>query len=255
MAALTVATLNVKKGELRWKERAPLLVRQLVALKPDIIGFQEIDLRIDQGNWICSRANGFLSAAGAPTYRIHHMANPRENVALEALVIMTHLPVLVHEGFDYLIRNRVAHFIRIGTSGGGTLDFWNTHFHHEQDDAGHKMRQEQAERLCAWINVRSHGSPVVLVGDFNCVPGTRPARTIGEHLASVFDALGREAPVTCPTPLAQKPYPGQFAIDHIFTSREVRILDSGLAFNEPAKDDPTLYASDHYGLFATIRTE
>lgn len=252
MSTLTVATLNLKKGELRWDERAPLLVRQLVALRPDIIGFQEIHLPIDQGNWICQRANELLSLVGAPLYRIHHMANPRENAALEALGIMTHLPVLRHEGFDYLIRNRVAHFISVETPDGRSLDFWNTHFHHEQDDAGHKMRQEQAEKLSAWINGRSHGSPVVLVGDFNCVPGTRPVRTIGAHLTSVFDALGREAPMTCPTPLEPKPYPGHWAIDHIFASPAVRVLDASPAFDKPDAKDRNLYASDHFGLSATV---
>ena len=47
MPVLTVATLNLKKGELRWGERAPLLMQQLVALRPDIIGFQSVDGFID----------------------------------------------------------------------------------------------------------------------------------------------------------------------------------------------------------------
>src|SRR5438132_3657383 len=108
------------------------MMRQLVELRPDIIGFQEVDLRIDQGNWLCRRFNDLIwHNRGAPIYRIHHMANPRENVALEALAIMTHLPAVAHNGFDYLIRNRVAHCVRIDMAGA-ELDFYNTHFHHEQ---------------------------------------------------------------------------------------------------------------------------
>ena len=63
-------------------------------LRPDIIGLQEVDLRIDQGNWLCRRLNDLVwdSAVDEPEYTIHHMANPRENVALEALAIMTRLP-------------------------------------------------------------------------------------------------------------------------------------------------------------------
>ena len=251
-ATLTVATLNLKKGELRWGERAPLMFDQIARLRPDIIGFQEVDLRLDQGNYICQRVNDIIWADNGPLlYRIHHMANPRENVSLEALGIMTHLPVLAHEGFDYLIRNRVAHRVRIEIDGE-LLDFYNTHFHHEQDEAGHKMRQEQAEKLLNWIDARSGETSTVLVGDFNCIPGTRPIRTISARLTSVFETLGQEAPKTCPTLLEPKPYPGQWPLDHIFASRSVRVLDARVVFNEPDASDAALYPSDHYGLVATI---
>lgn len=253
MAALRIATLNLKKSELRWRERAPLVVQQLAELRPDIIGFQEVDVGIDQGNWLCRQLNDVTSAENeTPNFRIHHMASPRERVTLEALAIMTHLPVVAHGGFDYLFRNRVAHRIRVQTAGkDDTLDFWNTHFHHEQDEPGNATRQEQAKKLSAWIAEHSPDRPTVLVGDFNCVPGTRPLRVISERLTSVFVSLGREAPATCPTPLETK-YPGQWPLDHIFGSSRVRVLDAGLAFNQPAVDDPTLYCSDHFGLVASI---
>lgn len=253
MTAIRVATLNLRKGELRWGERAPLLFGQLARLRPDIIGFQEVDVRLDQGNYICRRINDILWSEETPLeYRIDHMANPRDNVALEALAIMTCLPVLEHDGYDYLIRNRVAHRARVQTPGGGTLDFWNTHFHHEQDAPGNEMRQVQGEKLASWIVERSGMAPTVLVGDFNCIPGTRPLRTIGERLASVFDTLGREPPKTIPTPLEPDPYPGQWTIDHIFASPNVRVLDAMRVFDETDANDPTLSPSDHYGLTATI---
>lgn len=254
MAALRVATLNLKKSELRWEERAPLVVQKLAELRPDIIGFQEVDLGIDQGNWLCGQLNDLISTEKeTPNFRIHHMANPRDRVTLEALAIMTHLPVIAHEGFDYLFRNRVAHRIRVQTSGGdNTLDLWNTHLHHEQDEPGNAAREEQAKKLSAWIAAHSPDRPTVLVGDFNCVPGAKPLLTISERLTSVFESLGREAPATCQTPLEPKPYPGQWPLDHIFGSSDVRVLDAGLAFDQPSADDTTLYCSDHFGLFASI---
>jgi hypothetical protein len=33
-------------------------------------------------------------------YTIHHMVNPRDNVTIEALAIMTQLPMVEHEGLD-----------------------------------------------------------------------------------------------------------------------------------------------------------
>lgn len=254
MAALRIATLNLKKSELRWEERAPLVAQQLAELRPDIIGFQEVDLSIDQGNWLCGQLNNLISAENEPPgFHIHHMANPRERVTLEALAIMTHLPIIAHEGCDYLFRNRVAHRVRVQAAGGdNTLDLWNTHFHHEQDEPGNAAREEQARKLSSWIDTYSADCPTVLVGDFNCVPGSQPLCTIGERLMSVFASLGREAPATCPTPLETKPYPGRWPLDHVFASPQVRVLDAGLAFDQPAPDDPTLYCSDHFGLIASI---
>jgi len=137
---IRIATVNLAKGELRWEQRATLLMEQLAALRPDIIGFQEVDLRIDQGNSLYRRFNDLVGyesggdlnyeSGGDPQYRMYHMANPRDRVAVEALGILTHLPVISHEGFDYLFRNRVAHCVRVELQGS-SLDFYNTHLHHE----------------------------------------------------------------------------------------------------------------------------
>jgi len=248
---VSVATLNLRKGELRWGERAPLLFEQLARLGPDIIGFQEVDVRLDQGNYIRQRLNDLIWSQEDPrVYRIHHMASPRENLTVEALGIMTHLPVKEHEGFDYLIRNRVAHRLRLDIGGHG-LDFYNTHFHHVQDKPGLDLRLEQAEKLTTWIADRSRGVPAVLVGDFNCIPQSAPAQTISARLTSVFERLGIDAPKTIPTPLDPR-YPGHWAIDHIFASSDVHVLDARRVFDDPHADDETLSCSDHYGLTASI---
>ncbi|MBI2913081.1 MAG: endonuclease/exonuclease/phosphatase family protein [Chloroflexi bacterium] len=252
-----VATLNLRKGEARWGERAPLLMEQLVALRPDIVGFQEIDLRIDQGNWLRQRFNDFIEGSGAPEYKIHHMANPRERVSLEALGIMTNLPVVAHEGLDYLFRNRVAHRIRVDL-GGSLLDFYNTHFHHEQDVPGNQVRREQAEKLLAWMGSHGWDVPKVLVGDFNSPPGTRPVRIISERLSSAFEtAHGHEPDATIPTPLIPpnewpKDWPRGVTVDYIFVSPSLTVTDARRVFDTPHPSDPTLYPSDHYGLTATI---
>ncbi len=262
MAQIRVATLNLRKGEARWGERAPLLMRQLVEMRPDIIGFQEIDLRIDQGNWICQRFGDLVDTPHAPQLDLpqpglymYHMSNPRDRVTVEALGIMTHLPVLAHEG--YLFRNRVAHRIRVEVEGR-RLDFYNTHFHHEQDAPGNEVRREQAEKLVAWMD--SHGSdvPKVLVGDFNSPPGTRPVRILSERLASSFAVFhGHEPGTTVPTPLIPPEewppdWPRGVTVDYIFVSPSLRVTDARVVFDQPDPSDPNLYPSDHYGLTATI---
>jgi endonuclease/exonuclease/phosphatase family metal-dependent hydrolase len=256
MKNLTVATLNLRHGADNWGLRAPLMLEQLSDLKPDVIGFQEVDIRLDQGNWICCRLNDLLEDEGLQ-YRIHHMSNPRERVALEALGVMTRLPVLEHEGFDYLIRNRVAQRLRLDLGDGALLDFYNTHLHHEQDPAGNDIREEQVRKLIPWVSRRSQRTPHVIVGDFNSFPATSPARRMKHRFRSAYEAAhGEEAPDTIWTPLRTarvgwRPRIGM-VVDYIFVSSDVQVLDARVTFDRTHQEDPKISASDHYGLAATI---
>ena len=259
MKTLTVATLNLRGGQARWGERAPLLMEQLVELRPDIIGFQEVDVLLDQGNWLCQRLNHRALGRGPDRreYRIHHMSNPRERVSLEALAIMTHFEPVEHEGFDYLIRNRVAHRVRFDLGDGARFDFYNTHLHHEQDPAGNEIRQEQVCKLLPWIARRSRGVPQVLVGDFNAFPMTKVIKRVKERFSSAYELVHRdEPPDTLWTPLRTaevgwRPSIGM-VVDYIFVSCSVQVTGAWTAFDRSHPEDPTLSASDHYGLAATV---
>jgi endonuclease/exonuclease/phosphatase family metal-dependent hydrolase len=254
---LTVATLNLKKGELEWGLRAPWMLRQLADLQPDVIGFQEVDLRLDQGNWICRRLNDLLHDAQSDhsPYVIHHIANPRENVAVEALAVMTRLPVLAHEGFDYLFRNRVAHRVRIEVDSEA-LDVYNTHLHHEIGPEHNAVRVRQAEQLRDWIADRSGEVLAVLVGDLNATPGTRPIRILSERMRSAYEVHHGAPPATTVSPLGAHSdieLRGEGRVlDYIFVSDGVEVIDADLAFTEPAPEHPSVYASDHFGLVATL---
>ena len=257
MKTLTVATLNLRGGQARWRERAPLLIEQLVELRPDIIGFQEVDIWLDQGNWLCRRVNRLIWGRGAPQYGIYHVSNPGETVALQALAIMTHLPLVEHEGFDYLIRERMAHRVRLDLGEGVRLDFYNTHLHHEQDPAGNEIREEQVRKLLPWTGQRSRGVPHVIVGDFNAFPMTSVIKIMKGRFSSAHElARGEEPPDTIWTPLRTaevgwRPSIGM-VVDYIFVSRAVQVTGAWTAFDRSHPEDPTLSASDHYGVAATV---
>lgn len=259
MRTLTIATLNLRGGQARWQERAPLLMEQLVELRPDIIGFQEVDVLLDQGNWLCQRFNNRSWGRGRDVreYRIHHVSNPRERVSMEALATMTHLPVVEHEGFDYLIRNRMAHRLRLDLGDGLPLDFYNTHLHHEQDAAGGEIRLEQVRKLLPWIARRSRGVPQALVGDFNAFPMTKVIKRVKERFSSAYELVhGDEPPDTLWTPLRTaevgwRPSIGM-VVDYVFVAGDVRAKDAWVTFDRSHAEDDTLSASDHYGLAATV---
>ena len=81
MPTLTVATLNLYGPPFRRDERGPLVVQQLLDVRPDIIGFQEVDLTVDRGNWLCDRFNELLRQADGVQYRIYHVSNPTSIVS------------------------------------------------------------------------------------------------------------------------------------------------------------------------------
>ena len=85
--------MNLNKGGNRWGERAVLVTREIAALQPHVIGFQEVDLRIDQGNWLCRRVNDLRAGHAKDLYSIHHMAKAGDDASIEAVAIMTRLPV------------------------------------------------------------------------------------------------------------------------------------------------------------------
>jgi hypothetical protein len=41
-------------------------------------------------------------------------------------------------------------------------------------------------------------------------------------------------------------------LDYIFVSPEIRVIECGVILDRPSTSDPTLYASDHLGMVATL---
>ena len=86
MAEVTVATLNLFNRAGRWAERLPLLVEQFLELMPDVTGLQEVDLVIDQGNWLAHLVN---SRFGEEAYTIRHVTSPGRLAPWLANAVMT----------------------------------------------------------------------------------------------------------------------------------------------------------------------
>ena len=165
MGIITVATLNLFNKMGRWDERLPLVLDQLAALEPDVIGLQEVVIT-DQGTTLCRLANDRL--AGSPPYRIYHMARPGAGAHVDALAVMCRLPVEAHEGLDYLLHDGVAQRLRLRLGQGTTLDFYNTHLYFPPSAT--EERLEQANRLLVWADTWAEATATVIVGDFNAYP-------------------------------------------------------------------------------------
>jgi endonuclease/exonuclease/phosphatase family metal-dependent hydrolase len=241
---LHVATLNLRNLADRWAERLPLLLADMAALQPDLIGLQECVFAAQQDR--------ILGAAGEGRYESRRGWTNRPEYGNAILGLDT---IALGDG-DRLELSRARSALRVPVSlpSGTTLDFVVTHLHHEVDDAS--IRAEQASAVIGWLGAVP--GPLVVVGDFNADP-TEPTYGLmleaGFRSASV-EANGAEPPVTWPSGI-QAPgmdvdgEPG--CLDYIWVRGPITVDSCRLAFDRPAVDDPTLYPSDHFGLSARVR--
>lgn len=250
MSIITVATLNLFHNMGRWDERFPLLLDQLTALRPDAIGLQEVNLTTDQGMSLCRLANDRLS--DLPPYSIYHMGRPGQGAHVEALAVMSRLPVEAHEGLDYLLHENVAQRLRLRLEDGVTLDFYNTHLYFPPSATEERLRQ--GKRLLAWVDTWQGAAATVVVGDFNAYPEEPTVAIMKSRFTSAHEAAhGHEPEMTWPTPVNTFDPSPPGCIDYVFVAG-ARVLEAGLAFDTPHPGDDSLFPSDHLGVMAKLDT-
>ncbi len=247
-----VATINLHNRADRWSERRHLLVSQLIELAPDLIALQELSVPIRQGHWLCKQVNYRLSGSGKIPYTL--VQKPFQHLlqgALQAVGVLSRLPVLYHESINLGYGGRVALRVHVELPSHQTMDFVSAQLH---DVAYEKeAREEQAMKLVGWLNSHKHVPIQVMAGDFNEAPGGLAVSYIKQSFRSAYEErYGREPLATYPTYLAATDAPAA-CLDYIFSSAAVqKVTHAGLFGNVAAREDDTLYPSDHVGLVATL---
>lgn len=242
---LHIATLNILNLADRWSERLPLILADMAALQPDILGLQEVVYPMQQDRLIGAAGEGHYSAirgwAGRPEYG--------NSFLLRDPLQATHV-----ERLDLGLQ-RAAHRAIVDLPAGSRMLFVVTHLHHVV--AGEAEREEQTSRILAWLDDAPAADAQVAVGDFNAEP---TEATYGRMVAAGFrsayaEANGAEPKVTWPSGL-QAPAmdtdgePG--CLDYIWVRGAVQVVSARLAFDRPDPDDPTVYPSDHLGISAHL---
>jgi len=249
MSEFTVATLNLFNRMGEWDSRAPLVIDQLEALSPDVIGFQEIDLMLDQGMWISRQINLRLGK-DRPHYRIKQAANPGTRASYHGIGTLSRLEFVEHEMLDLMTYERVAQRM-LFQAGERPFIFVNTHLHHPPEAVNERV--EQIEYLLAWLARDPRQLPTVIAGDFNAYVHEPGVALMKRGYRSAYEAVhGGEPEKTWPTPVNTFDSSPAGTLDYIYVSEEFGIKDSGLAFDRPSEGDSNLYPSDHLGLFATL---
>ncbi len=249
MSEIKVATLNLFNRMGDWERRAPLVIDQLEALAPDVIGFQEIDLGLDQGMWISRQINKRLP--DSPHYRIKHGASPGKYASVHGIGTLSTLEVIEHEIIDLMTHDRIAQRL-VFEQGGVRFAFVNTHLHHPPGAI--QERVDQIEYLLAWLDRRDPRLPTILSGDFNAYIGEPGVALMKGRFRSAYETIhGVEPDKTWSTPVNTYDDSPHGTLDYIYVSGEFEVADAGLTFDVPSTDDPDLFPSDHLGLYARLK--
>ena len=245
MDRLHVATLNILNLADRWDERLPLILADMAALQPDLLGLQECVYVMQQDR--------LIGAAGAGRYGIVRGWAGRPEYG-NSLLVREPLAASSEARLD-LGLNRAAHRATVRLPGGGSVLVVVTHLHHLGPDEG--LRDEQAGKLLEWLASAPPTDGQLVMGDFNADPAEPTvARMCGAGFRSAYaEANGAEPEVTWPSGLqapAMDTDGSPECLDYIWIRGEVRAVSARLAFDRPAADDPTLYPSDHLGISAHL---
>ena len=245
MARLHVATLNIRNLADRWFERLPLLLADMAALQPDLLGLQEVVYVMQQDRLLGAAGDGHYAVrrgwAGRPEYG-------------NSLLVKATLDASEPERLD-LGLNRSAQRVVVRLPGGERVLVVVTHLHHLVPDES--IRDEQTAALLAWLADAPAADATVVMGDFNADPAEPAYARLGEAgLRSAYlEANGAEPAVTWPSGLqatAMDTDGDPDCLDYIWVRGAVRVVDARLAFDRPDPDDPTIYPSDHLGISAHL---
>jgi endonuclease/exonuclease/phosphatase family metal-dependent hydrolase len=245
MDRLHVATLNIRNLADRWDERLPLILADMAALQPDVLGLQEVVYVLQQDRLIGAageaRYESVRGWAGRPEYG-------------NAMLVRDPLPRSDVERLD-LGMSRSAIRARVALPGGATVVVAATHLHHVPADE--RARDEQTSLLLDWLAAAPGGDGQIVMGDFNAEP-TEPTyarMTAAGYRSAFLEANGREPDVTWPSGLeapAKDDDGDPGCLDYIWLRGAVTVESCRLAFDRPAVGDPGLYPSDHLGLSARL---
>jgi endonuclease/exonuclease/phosphatase family metal-dependent hydrolase len=253
---LKVATINLRHDSDWWQDRFPLIADEIARLDPDLIGMQEIEIAIDQSAALL----GLLESRTPTRYHLYQeLKTGLLAISGEGIGILSRFPIEATAVHD-LQYGRPAVFARVRAAADRSVDFYNTHLHHE---GGDEVRRPQMEAVLDFIGATSGQNPAILTGDMNATDDSATIATaVAGGLIDSFRAvhgdrtaaIGATSPIVlAKTPVEQRP---TRRIDYVFArpgGARIEVLGSTVAFTRTASSG--LYPSDHLGVMTTLRLE
>jgi endonuclease/exonuclease/phosphatase family metal-dependent hydrolase len=239
---LRVATYNVHGCVGTDGRRSEERIGHVIAeLEVDVIGLQELDLNRRRS------AGADQAALIADQLGWHRHFHPALRVGDEQYgdAILSRYPMRLRQAQELpsvttrlCPESRAAIWMEIATPRG-TVQVINTHL-----GLGRRERLMQAELLAGaqWLGAVPTQEPVVLLGDFNSLPGSTPFKVLTRALRDIRTDLAPPPRLnTFPTRLPL------LAVDHIFVNARLRA-----ASVKVVRNNETRCASDHFPLVADL---
>jgi endonuclease/exonuclease/phosphatase family metal-dependent hydrolase len=244
---LRIATLNMEQDHKRWDLRRELIIEQLAAIDPDLFAMNEVCIPRQSARWIQQEMRSRYGKA----YALVQQTRVNGLSAVEGEALLTRLPILETGNFDYRTRDIVALVARIA-AGETPVDVYVTHLFMSRGDES--LRVYQVTQLLEWIASRSDVGARIVCGDFNATLDQPSAQRMAARLRPT-----QTAP-TAFTPLAD--HDGSVShptwqrmdrcIDYIWIEGALQVKTSAVCFDRGDPQDPTLYPSDHAGVWADL---
>ena len=242
---LHVATYNVHSCVGMDGRRSETRIAEVIAaLNVDVIGLQELDLNrrrsagVDQAGLIAEHLGW---------QRIFHPAM-RKGDENYGDAILSRWPMRLRQARELpsvmtfiCPETRAAIWAEIDIAGG-KVQIINTHF-----GLGLRERLMQAELLAGpdWVGSVAPDEPLILMGDFNALSGSRVYRVLEQHLRDARNQI---------TPSANlRAFPTFFpllAVDRLFVNKHIHVESIAVVRNPQ-----TRIASDHFPVVAAVRIE
>ena len=242
-----IATLNLEQDHKRWNARRKLVAAQMEDLNFDLLAMNEIHLPTQTGRWLQQMA---ARSTGKP-YALVQQSKAGEESHIQGEGLLTRYPPIETANLDYRSHNCVALVTRLEI-GKRLIDVYVTHL--IADRVEDSVRQEQVGRLLEWIRTRDDADGSIVCGDFNAAPEKPSIGLISAVYCPTQTAATAFTPLREPGGDPTHPEWPRFdrCIDYIWVSKSIGVQASGLCFNQPAKDDPDLWPSDHVGVWADL---
>jgi len=237
---LTLVTMNLRCRLDDWTVRKPLLVRALVRVNPDLMGFQEdcLDVRgASQADELRAELS-VVTGRGYESRRVTtHTAMDGAESFEEGISVLSALPVESSRVLDLPSELFPRKAIVVEIRG---LRFYNTHLEFGTQRAALRLTQVQA----ILQDAQNAAALTAVVGDFNATPDSTAVQAFGAGFVDVWALAnpsqpGLTHPATTPTR----------RIDYVMVKTSVagvlgaRILD---------ENDGVIYLSDHRGVAGRV---
>jgi endonuclease/exonuclease/phosphatase family metal-dependent hydrolase len=224
------------------KLRPERIARVINRFDPDVIAVQEVDCHRRRSR---GQDQAAVIAAHLRMTHVFHAMLEEQQERYGIAVFSRHPFTIVRAGCLTPAEPRIfreargAIWVKVAPEGGRPFHFLNTHF-----GLGRAERILQAETLAGpqWLGAIPADDAVVLCGDFNSGPRSKPLRQLGARLRDVQSHAPRHRPA--PTFSSVVPL---VRIDHILVSRHFTVDAVELPATPVAR-----IASDHLPLCAEL---